>query len=305
MPDAADPGPTPTPAPDGGRRTRAAPSRAARPARAARTSPSRSAEPTTLAPLRRDTPRQAPRRGQGRRGARSARSRRGSARSSTPSRPRSVWTRRGYAWSWRPHPVPRAGARLPAAITLAGDLDPDTAETRALLLHELVHARQHDNRATTRSDLTKAEAEAAGLARALRPGRRALDAGPGAAGWARRARRRRARNRAPTTPDVASLEQELDTYVAANHSADVTHDLRPARTSVDPAHLGEDRRQPAPPQRPAVRRRPRPRPRAEGGRPAQAGATRRRPPRQLPGGVRRRAQRAERRRRQATSARRG
>ena len=27
---------------------------------------------------------------------------------------------------------------------------------------------------------------------------------------------------APTTPDVASLEQELDTYVAANHSADVT-----------------------------------------------------------------------------------
>lgn len=107
-------------------------------------------------------------------------------------------------------------------ITLSGNLA--AAEAGPLLLHELVHARQHRNRVErpgVRPDLTAAEAEAAGLAHALRQGR---------ALWAPRqalpdgavAHDTGATGIAPTTtPDVAGLERTLDSYVAANHSADV------------------------------------------------------------------------------------
>ena len=47
-----------------------------------------------------------------------------------------------------------------------------TAGVLPLLAHELVHTRQHRNRATVTPDVTAAEAEAAGLANALREGRR-------------------------------------------------------------------------------------------------------------------------------------
>ncbi len=117
-----------------------------------------------------------------------------------------------------------AGAAAGTAITLTGDLDLASNQARALLLHELVHARQHRNRVETpglRPDQSAAEAEAAGLAHALRQGRplwvprQALPDGhvahdDGATGIA------------PTVADpVAGLERELDTYVGANHSADV------------------------------------------------------------------------------------
>jgi len=122
------------------------------------------------------------------------------------------------------------GAAALDAITLTGGVDPATAVTRALVLHELVHTRQHRNRAEAhapRPDQTAAEAEAAGLAAALRAGRplwvprQALPDGHvahdgGATGTAPTT----AAPAAPTTPDVASLEQQLDTFVAANHAGD-------------------------------------------------------------------------------------
>ncbi|MDT4996077.1 MAG: hypothetical protein QOD45_145, partial [Pseudonocardiales bacterium] len=121
------------------------------------------------------------------------------------------------------------GHATPDAITLTGSVDPASAATQALVLHELVHTRQHRNRTEPHApqpDQTAAEAEAAGLAAALREGRRlwvpvqVLPEGhvahdDGAVGTAPAAA-----PAAPTTPDVASLERQLDTYVAANHTGD-------------------------------------------------------------------------------------
>jgi hypothetical protein len=125
-----------------------------------------------------------------------------------------------------PTSSPLHGYAAAAAITLSGSLNPASPETRALLLHELVHVRQQVNRGTTTPDLTAAESEAAGLANALREGRplwiprQVLPDGhtaraDGAQGVAPAAAGE------PTTPDVASLEETLDMYVAANHSTDV------------------------------------------------------------------------------------
>ena len=122
------------------------------------------------------------------------------------------------------------GSASGEAITLTGALDLTSSQARALLLHELVHARQHRNRTETpgvRPDQGAAEAEAAGLAHALRQGRQlwvprqALPEGhvahdDGATGIAPAA----APTATTTTPDVAGLEHTLDVWVAKNHSAD-------------------------------------------------------------------------------------
>ena len=120
------------------------------------------------------------------------------------------------------------GSAAGQGITLTGNLDPGEDRTGALLLHELVHTRQHRNRLLTpgrQPDQSAAEAEAAGLAQALRQGR---------ALWVPRqvlpdghvARDDGATGIAPSTAppvaaDVAALERSLDSYVAANHSGDV------------------------------------------------------------------------------------
>lgn len=121
------------------------------------------------------------------------------------------------------------GSAARESVTLTGALDLTTSQAGALLLlHELVHARQHRNRTETphvRPDQSAAEAEAAGLAHALRQGRalwvprQVLPDGHiahdgGATGIA-------PATAATTTPDVAGLEQKLDILVGKNHSADV------------------------------------------------------------------------------------
>jgi hypothetical protein len=122
------------------------------------------------------------------------------------------------------------GHTTPEVITLTGGIDPTAAATRQLVVHELVHTRQHRNRSHPHGrhpDLTAAESEAAGLAAALRAGRplwvpvQVLPDGhvahdDGAVGTAPAT----APPSAPTTPDVESLERQLDTYVAANHAGD-------------------------------------------------------------------------------------
>ncbi|HEX8082163.1 MAG TPA: hypothetical protein VF557_18270 [Jatrophihabitans sp.] len=128
------------------------------------------------------------------------------------------------------------GSAASEAITLTGALDLSASRAGALLLHELAHARQHLNRTETpgiRPDQSAAEAEAAGLAHALRQGRalwvprQALPEGhvahdDGATGIAPATAPAPAPAAATaTTPDVTSLEQTLDGLVLTNHSADV------------------------------------------------------------------------------------
>src|SRR3954470_19450006 len=48
-----------------------------------------------------------------------------------------------------PTPAPLHGHASPSSIRLSGNVDPASVDTRAVLLHELVHTRQHDNHATT------------------------------------------------------------------------------------------------------------------------------------------------------------
>ncbi len=113
------------------------------------------------------------------------------------------------------------GAAASEAITLTGSVD--AKRDRLLLVHELVHARQHRNRGAAKPDVTAAEAEAAGIANAAREGRtlwvprQALpDAhvahDVGASGVAA--------DTTASTPDVAALEQTLDQLVGANHTGD-------------------------------------------------------------------------------------
>ena len=124
------------------------------------------------------------------------------------------------------------GSASGEAITLSGNLT--VAEAGPLLLHELVHARQHRNRSDpgAHPDLTAAEAEAAGLAHALRQGRalwaprQALPDGhlahdDGATGIAPATGSAPAPTATAIVEDVAGLERELDGYVAENHSGDV------------------------------------------------------------------------------------
>lgn len=63
------------------------------------------------------------------------------------------------------------GHAATGGITLVGPLDPSERRTRGVIVHELVHARQHLNRGHTVPDQTAAEAEAAGIANALQEGR--------------------------------------------------------------------------------------------------------------------------------------
>ncbi|KQY23004.1 hypothetical protein ASD16_10445 [Cellulomonas sp. Root485] len=116
-------------------------------------------------------------------------------------------------------------------ITLVGGLD-DLDRTFALLAHELAHVRQHENRRTggRAPDVTRAEAEAAGLAAAARQGRplwvprEALPDG-------RRARDVDATGVEPDwellfswaeqRPDVESTELKLEGFVRANHAVDI------------------------------------------------------------------------------------
>src|SRR5260370_42423445 len=113
------------------------------------------------------------------------------------------------------------GAAASEAITLTGSVD--AKRDRLLLVHELVHARQHRNRGPAKPDVTAAAAEAAGIANAARERRPlwvprqalpdahvAHDVGASAA----------AAGTTASTPDVAALEQTLDQPVGANHTGD-------------------------------------------------------------------------------------
>ncbi|MBV9823160.1 MAG: hypothetical protein JO144_13055 [Actinobacteria bacterium] len=127
------------------------------------------------------------------------------------------------------------GSAAGPAVTLTGAFDPAARPHQALLLHELAHVRQHRNRGTGRArpDQSAAEAEAAGLAEALRQGRplwvprQAVPDGHlardgGATGIAPQSAPDTAPAAPPVTaPDVAALERSLDRWVAANHAADV------------------------------------------------------------------------------------
>jgi hypothetical protein len=131
--------------------------------------------------------------------------------------------------------TPASGAASAEAITITGTINPSSHRDRLLLAHELVHARQHRNRDTATPDVTAAEAEAAGIANAMREGRtlwvprQALPEGHvahdgGATGVA--ADTTAPGNKTPatvataTTPDVTTLERTLDVLVADNHQGD-------------------------------------------------------------------------------------
>ncbi len=121
------------------------------------------------------------------------------------------------------------GAASDDMIVVSGS---PNADILPLLVHELVHARQHRNRATVTPDVTAAEAEAAGLADARREGRmlwvprEALPEGHvardgGATGVA-------AATAPPTDPatedrdpSAAELEQQLTLLVKKNHGGDL------------------------------------------------------------------------------------
>ncbi|WP_125776043.1 hypothetical protein [Antribacter gilvus] len=125
------------------------------------------------------------------------------------------------------------GAAAPGLVTLFGPPADDLDRTFALLVHELAHVRQHENRGLAGApapDVTRAEGEAAGLAAAAAQGRPLwrprgvlpdghLARDEGASGvtkawdtlvdWSE------------DRPDVAKLESRLETLVALNHVADV------------------------------------------------------------------------------------
>jgi hypothetical protein len=126
------------------------------------------------------------------------------------------------------------GAVSGGVITVTGS---PTADVLPLLAHELAHAHQHGNRASVRPDVTAAESEAAGLANALREGR-ALWAPREALPDGHVARDDGALGVAPATaipadaapadstketaePSVEQLEEQLDQFVAKNHSGDI------------------------------------------------------------------------------------
>ncbi|MFL6023315.1 MAG: hypothetical protein ACJ72O_08240, partial [Marmoricola sp.] len=125
------------------------------------------------------------------------------------------------------------GASAGDVVTLTGTPPPDVAP---LLAHELVHTRQHQNRAFVRPDSTAAEAEAAGLVHALREGRtlwvprQALPDGhlardQGAVGVAPTTGPTVAAPEQPTPepaePTVAEQERRLDDLVSKNHTGDL------------------------------------------------------------------------------------
>lgn len=125
----------------------------------------------------------------------------------------------------------QSGARSGDAITISGAVDPASIQTRQLVAHELVHARQHSNRRRSPSpkpSVSAAESEAAGLAAAVLEGRRLwiprqalpdghMARGSGGVGIAPETT---SPTETATTSDVASLEHQLDQLVAVNHSGD-------------------------------------------------------------------------------------
>jgi hypothetical protein len=125
------------------------------------------------------------------------------------------------------------GAAAPGLVTLLGPPPDDLDRTFALLVHELAHVRQHENRRLPRApapDVTRAESEAAGLAAAAAQGRplwRPRGVLPD--GHVARDEGASGVTKAWDTlvdwsegrPDVAALESRLETLVALNHVADV------------------------------------------------------------------------------------
>src|SRR5258708_13506743 len=114
---------------------------------------------------------------------------------------------------------------------MGGGVDAGRIQTRQLVAHELVHARQHSNRRRSPSpkpSVSAAESEAAGLAAAVLEGRRLwiprqalpdghMARGSGGVGIAPETT---SPTETATTSDVASLEHQLDQLVAVNHSGD-------------------------------------------------------------------------------------
>ena len=132
---------------------------------------------------------------------------------------------------------PSSGRATPSATYLSVSQEAADRVVEPLVVHELVHLRQHQNRLRSRPDVTAAESEAAGIANALREGRTL---------WVPRealpdghvARDDGALGVAPTTttpedaapadstketaePSVEQLERQLDRLVAKNHSGDI------------------------------------------------------------------------------------
>jgi len=66
---------------------------------------------------------------------------------------------------------PSSGRATPSATYLSVSQEAADRVVEPLVVHELVHLRQHQNRLRSRPDVTAAESEAAGIANALREGR--------------------------------------------------------------------------------------------------------------------------------------
>jgi hypothetical protein len=122
----------------------------------------------------------------------------------------------------------RSGSGL---IVLSGAVDPADRVSRGVIAHELAHARQHLNHSRgAPPDVTRAEAEAAGIATALAEGRplwrprQVLPGGhiarrDGASGVAPEAPS--ASNDRAGTTSIDSLESALATDIEAYHQADI------------------------------------------------------------------------------------